>query len=271
MSFSVKEVGALNERTKGFTLVELLVVIAILGLLASLIVPAVGYAMFVANKGMCKHKVKALTTISKTLHTLADSPIGSKWVEGFDWTAADTSNPDGTYKTDIANDNIKKSRLAFWRMIADPEIVNRNVSPGGPQAFICPGSAEVKEAAKIEISGVEQRDFPEPERNLFYSMFNQGITGIVPNFGTKVNFVVMGDRSPKDEGYELDDNSANHRWGTENTGQNICYGSGNVDWKDETNIGMNEDEIYMAGAATTIGTADVPTDTDDTVLMPVKD
>jgi hypothetical protein len=83
----------------------------------------------------------------------------------------------------------------------------------------------------------------------------------------------MADRSPQDDGYALDANSANHRWGSENIGQNICYASGKVDWVDSTNVGIDEDEIYARGSDVTapITKSTVPVDANDTILMPVAE
>ena len=250
----------------GIVLIVLGGLVVVVVPLAALLLPAFGYSQFVANKGMCKHKLASMATTTKVLAYVSDSPSGSKWIEGLDYDASAN-----THNVAIANDNIKKSRLAFWRMIADPAITSMNISPGGPTVFICPGSTDsAKTPAQLSI-GAAQRDFPSPRRNLFYSMFNQGLDGIVPDYGTRPGFVIMGDRSPQDDGYALNANSANHRWGNENTGQNVCYSAGIVEWVESTNVGIDEDEIYMIGASTTIATADAPVDVDDTCLMPVAE
>ena len=104
-------------------------------------------------------------------------------------------------------------------------------------------------------------------------MFNQDprTPGMIPEFGTRPDFVIMADRSPQDDGYPLGGNSANHRWGNENTGQHVVFSSGQVKWVDRTDIGIDEDEIYAKGKDTrTPITANTrPDDKNDTILMPV--
>jgi prepilin-type N-terminal cleavage/methylation domain-containing protein len=267
-----------NARKKGFTLVELLVVIAILGLLAALIVPTVGYALFTANKGACLNNLANMKKVSEVLHTMLDSPIGDKWIEGKKFQ--DYPDPEiDTYDLEC-DDNAQKSRLAFWRMVADPRIKDR-VSAGGVSVFICNGNGEAnKTSAKLSHEGTDYQDFGGGatgavedlvKRQLFYSMFCQESDepGMVPKYGSRGELVVMGDRSPQDDGYELAGNSANHQWGNENTGQNVCYATGQTKWEGRYDIGIDDDSIYESDAGGAI-TADTKAgDLDDTILMPV--
>ncbi len=240
--------------------------VVILPLLA-LILPAVNYARSTADKGVCVAHLANISKTSQLLASVPNGPIGDKWIEGF--ACADG---DGQFD-DTSTNAIEKSRLAFWRLIADPKISKLCISPGGPQVFICPAATVVKEPAKLMIACTAQRDFPDPRKNLFYSMFNQSRDGIIPTYGTHPNFIIMGDRSPQDDGYALDANSANHRWGDTNTGQNLCYSSGMVKWVETTNVGIDEDEIYARGSdvATPITKSTVPVDANDTILMPVAE
>jgi hypothetical protein len=134
--------------------------------------------------------------------------------------------------------------------------------------FLCPGSAAPKQAARVS----NNRDFPDPKRNLFYSMFCQvsDTPGMVPKFGRRPDFVIMGDRSPQDDGYELAGNSANHQWGGQNIGQNICYASGQTKWEGTYTVGIDDDSIYECDAGGAITKDTRAGDLADTVLMPVS-
>ena len=79
----------------------------------------------------------------------------------------------------------------------------------------------------------------------------------------------MGDRSPQDDEYELAENSANHQWGNENTGQNICLSTGQTKFVERYEVGVDDDSIYECDAGGAITKDTKAGDVDDTVLMPV--
>ncbi len=260
----------MNARRKGFTLVELLVVIAILGLLAMLVVPAVNYAMFLANKGLCATHLANFNKANQLLSSVPGGPIGNTWIEGLAWNVADEKFKDPPV------DAIEKSRLALWRLVADPEISKLGISPGGPSNYHCPGATKgEKTLPDVGTQESPKADFAEPYDELYYSFFLQTSDNI-PTYGTHPNFIVAGDRSLGGGdgtltagGDSTVNNSANHAWGNERTGQNILFSGGSVTWKEEATCGINDDDIYLAAGAVPTG-ASTPTDKNDTCLMPVK-
>src|SRR5687767_123802 len=91
----------------GFTLVELLVVVAIMGVLLSLLLPAVQAAREASRRASCQNNLRQLGLAIHNFHDV------HKVLPASGWTTAGSGNPQG--------------RFVGWRALALPHLEEANL------------------------------------------------------------------------------------------------------------------------------------------------
>ena len=253
---------------KAFTLVELLVVIIVVGILATLVVPAVLTVLDKGKQAKCNKNVggiiQGLKQYSAATEEMPIVPV-SKSGNRTNWDVAVGTNreippfrqPGDTTKP---TDRPRNHSANLWLLVRGGHV--------SAEAFICPGSTTDKLGAYKKTSKKisEYWDFAAGNQISYGLQSPYGFDGSLSVI-TPTGVVLVADGSPhtddsgklksspgivnwegnmNDQDKRLRGNSPNH----DSNGQNIGYHDGRVEWQGYANVGKNGDNIYTASNKT---------------------
>ena len=210
---------------KGFTLIELLVVIAIIAILAGMLLPALARAREEARKAVCKSNIKQIG--------LAVSMY---------MTDYDQFYPTRGLNLTVNTNNFRA--LGSLCLLFDQYISAKKI-------FKCPSTTDDPNNLTIGLN-IDNAVGLVTAKPAGCSYAYDSQKGVLTDPAAAI-------AADKHDPANRVKNSTNHN----NTGQNVLYYDGHVEWGPTRNVGINNDDIW----ATQVATAAVPAFTDSYITQ----
>jgi len=137
------------------------------------------------------------------------------------------------------------------------------------RVFVCPG---FDRAIPMVMENYRKAiDFAEPA-NCTYSFQNQNIPDPLPLSKLSPGLVILADPNPYFSGdavHNLDPSEPSNSYCHDvNAGQNVVYVDGHTNWATKPTVGVNADNIYLAGTLRHYTGTEVPLYPTDSFLVP---